>query len=176
MLTIVTGGTNPDSKGILETQKILADRLNNFSEYAKENDVSLALEPLNPMFGGNRTVLMTAQDAVNVCEIVGAENLGLAIDVYHVWWDTTLEQTLNSTDVPILGYHICDWLEDTSDMLLDRGMMGDGVADLREIRRIVEEAGYVGYCEVEIFSSEHWWQEDPAHVLDVIVQRYKSLC
>ena len=100
VLTIVTGGTNPDSKGILETQKILADRLNNFSEYAKENDVSLALEPLNPMFGGNRTVLMTAQDAVNVCEIVGAENLGLAIDVYHVWWDTTLEQTLNSTDVP----------------------------------------------------------------------------
>jgi len=176
VLTIVTGGTNPDSKGVLETQKILADRLNNFSEYAKENDVRLALEPLNPMFGGNRTVLMTAQDAVNVCEIVGAENLGLAIDVYHVWWDTTLEQTLNSTAVPIFGYHICDWLEDTSDMLLDRGMMGDGVADLREIRRIVEGAGYTGYCEVEIFSSEHWWQEDPGQVLDTIVQRYKSLC
>ena len=108
--------------------------------------------------------------------MVDTENLGLAIDVYHVWWDATLEQTLKSTEVPILGYHICDWLEDTSDMLLDRGMMGDGVADLREIRRIVEEAGYVGYCEVEIFPSEHWWQEDPAHVLDVIVQRYKSLC
>ena len=176
VLTIVTGGTNPGSKGIVESQKFLADRLSKFSEYAKENDVSLALEPLNPMFGGNRTVLMTAQDAVNVCEIVGAENLGLAIDVYHVWWDTTLEQTLNSTDVPILGYHICDWLEDTSDMLLDRGMMGDGVADLREVRRIVEATGYAGYCEVEIFSSEHWWQEDPAHVLDTIVKRYKSVC
>jgi sugar phosphate isomerase/epimerase len=176
VLTIVTGGTNPGSKGILETQKILADRLSNFSEYAKDNDVSLALEPLNPMFGGNRTVLMTAQDAIHVCNMVGAENLGLAIDVYHVWWDSTLEQTLNSTDVPILGYHICDWLEDTSDMLLDRGMMGDGVADLREVRRIVEATGYAGYCEVEIFSSEHWWQEDPAHVLDTIVKRYKSVC
>jgi sugar phosphate isomerase/epimerase len=87
-----------------------------------------------------------------------------------------LEETLKSTDVPILGFHINDWLEDTKDMLLDRGMMGDGVADLRDIRRIVESTGYLGYCEVEIFSSEHWWQEDPAHVLDTIVQRYKSLC
>jgi len=176
VLTIVTGGTNPGSKGILETQKFLAERLSKFADYAKQQDVSLALEPMNPMFGGNRTVLMTAQDAVNVCNMVCAENLGLAIDIYHVWWDAKLEETLKSTDVPILGFHINDWLEDTKDMLLDRGMMGDGVADLRDIRRIVESTGYLGYCEVEIFSSEHWWQEDPAHVLDTIVQRYKSLC
>jgi len=176
VLTIVTGGTNPGSKGIVETQKILAERLCNFAEYAQQYGVSLAVEPLNPMFGGNRTVLMTTQDAVHVCNMVSAENLGLAIDVYHVWWDATLEATLASTDVPILGYHICDWLEDTKDMLLDRGMMGDGVADLRDIRRIVEATGYVGYCEVEIFSSDHWWQKDPTHVLDTIVQRYKSLC
>ena len=176
VLTIVTGGTNPGSKGIVESQKILAERLCNFAEYAQQYGVSLAVEPLNPMFGGNRTVLMTTQDAVHVCNMVSAENLGLAIDVYHVWWDATLEATLASTDVPILGYHICDWLEDTKDMLLDRGMMGDGVADLRDIRRIVEATGYVGYCEVEIFSSDHWWQKDPTHVLDTIVQRYKSLC
>lgn len=176
VLTIVTGGTNPGSKGIVETQKILAERLCNFAEYAQQYGVSLAVEPLNPMFGGNRTVLMTTQDAVHVCNMVSAENLGLAIDVYHVWWDATLEATLTRTDVPILGYHICDWLEDTKDMLLDRGMMGDGVADLRDIRRIVEATGYVGYCEVEIFSSDHWWQKDPTHVLDTIVQRYKSLC
>ena len=176
VLTIVTGGTNPGSKGIVETQKILAERLCNFAEYAQQYGVSLAVEPLNPMFGGNRTVLMTTQDAVHVCNMVSAENLGLAIDVYHVWWDATLEATLASTDVPILGYHICDWLEDTKDMLLDRGMMGDGVADLRDIRRIVEATGYVGYCEVEIFSSDHWWQKDPTHVLDTIVERYKSLC
>ena len=176
VLTIVTGGTNPGSKGIVETQKILAERLCNFAEYAQQYGVSLAVEPLNPMFGGNRTVLMTTQDAVHVCNMVSAENLGLAIDVYHVWWDATLEATLASTDVPILAYYICDWLEDTKDMLLDRGMMGDGVADLRDIRRIVEATGYVGYCEVEIFSSDHWWQKDPTHVLDTIVQRYKSLC
>ncbi len=176
VLTIVTGGTQPDSKGILDSQKRLADRVARIAGYAAGQGVSLALEPLNPMFGGNRTCIFTVADALAVCDAVGAENLGVAVDVYHVWWDRTLAASLRQAQGRILGYHLCDWLENTRDMLLDRGMMGDGVADLRAIRAAVEGAGYAGPCEVEIFSGQDWWRRDPAEVLDVIVDRFRRFC
>lgn len=176
VLTIVTGGTEPGTKGLAETQKRLAERLAPACAYAAERGVRLALEPLNPMFGGNRTCLMTVREAHEVCLRVGAPNLGIAVDVYHVWWDTTLAESLRAARGLILGYHLCDWLETTRDMLLDRGMMGDGVADLRAIRAAVEAAGYAGLCEVEIFSAADWWRRDPAEVLDVMVQRFRSVC
>ncbi|MFO1140685.1 MAG: sugar phosphate isomerase/epimerase family protein [Paracoccus sp. (in: a-proteobacteria)] len=176
VLTIVTGGTQPDSKGILDSQKRLADRVARIAGYAAERGVALALEPLNPMFGGNRTCIFTVADALAVCDAVGAENLGVAVDVYHVWWDRTLAASLRQAQGRILGYHLCDWLENTRDMLLDRGMMGDGVADLRAIRAAVEGAGYAGPCEVEIFSGQDWWRRDPAEVLDVIVDRFRRFC
>lgn len=177
VLTIVTGGTEPGTKGVLETQKILADRVATLAPYAAERGVRLALEPLNPMFGGNRTCLMTVRDAVSVCDWIGDANVGVAVDVYHVWWDTTLADSLRAAGRDrILGYHLCDWLEDTSDMLLDRGMMGDGVADLRAIRAAVEAAGYRGPCEVEIFSAANWWRRDPNDVLDAIVDRFRTVC
>jgi sugar phosphate isomerase/epimerase len=176
VLTIVTGGTEPGTKGVLESQKILADRLASLAPYAAERGVRLALEPLNPMFGGNRTVLMTVRDALNVCEAVGAPNVGVAVDVYHVWWDSTLRDSCAAAGDRILGYHLCDWLETTRDMLLDRGMMGDGVADLRGIRAAVEDAGYAGACEVEVFSAADWWLRDPDEVLDVMVERFRAVC
>jgi sugar phosphate isomerase/epimerase len=177
VLTIVTGGTDPGTKGVAETQKRLADRVAGLAPYAAERGVSLALEPLNPMFGGNRTCLFTVADALAVADAVGAPNVGIAVDVYHVWWDTQLSASLAAARGRLLGYHLCDWLENTSHMLLDRGMMGDGVADLHAIRRAVEDsAGYTGLCEVEIFSAENWWKRDPAEVLDVIVDRFRRCC
>lgn len=177
VLTIVTGGTEPGSKGVLESQKILAERVASIADYAAELDVRLALEPLNPMFGGNRTVLMTVSDAVRVCDWVGASNVGIAVDVYHVWWDTMLAQGLKAAGADrIYGFHLCDWLEETRDMLLDRGMMGDGVADLKGLRAMVEAAGYNGACEVEIFSSRDWWLRKPADVLDTIAARFREVC
>ena len=176
VLTIVTGGTEPGTKGILESQRILADRLTQLAPYAADRGIKLALEPLNPMFGGNRTCLMTVRDALRVCDMVDAPNIGIAVDVYHVWWDTTLAQSCAEAGERILGFHLCDWLENTSDMLLDRGMMGDGVADLRAIRRAVEDAGYKGVCEVEIFSAENWWKRDPNEVLDTTIERFRNHC
>ena len=76
----------------------------------------------------------------------------------------------------IFGYHLCDWLAETRDILLDRGMMGDGVADLRGIRAAVEGAGYAGPCEVEVFSAANWWKRDPEDVLATIVARYRAVC
>ncbi|MBO9479148.1 sugar phosphate isomerase/epimerase [Shimia sp. R11_0] len=177
VLTIVTGGPEPGTKGVIESQKILADRVARAADYAAERNVKLALEPLNPATAGNRTCIMTAADALNVCDAVGAANVGIAIDVYHVWWDTTLAETLSQrAKGRILGYHLCDWLADTADVLLDRGMMGDGVADLKALRAAVESAGYTGLCEVEIFSANNWWQHAPEEVLDTIVERFRSYC
>ena len=144
--------------------------------YAAERNVKLALEPLNPMYGGNRTCLMTVRDAARVCAAVNTPNVGIAVDVYHVWWDTTLAESLTEARGRILGFHLCDWREVTRDMLLDRAMMGDGVADLKAIRTAVEAAGYSGACEVEIFSASDWWQRDPNEVLDTMIARFRTVC
>ena len=176
VLTIVTGGTDPGTKGLAETQKRLADRVATLAPHAAAAGVSLAIEPLNPMFGGNRTCLFTVAEALALCDAIAAPNVGTAVDVYHVWWDTTLADSLAKAKGRILGYHLCDWLETTTDMLLGRGMMGDGVADLRAIRAAVEGTGYNGPCEVEVFSAATWWQRDPGDVLDVMVDRFRRLC
>jgi sugar phosphate isomerase/epimerase len=176
VLTVVTGGTEPGTRSLDDSIKRLAERVALLAPYAAERGVSLALEPLNPMFGGNRTCLFTVADAHEVCKLVHAPNVGIAVDVYHVWWDRELAKSLHQARGLVLGYHLCDWLEDTRHLLLDRGMMGDGVADLRAIRSAVEAAGYEGLCEVEVFSAENWWKRDPAEVLDVIVDRFRRFC
>ncbi|MFK7764332.1 MAG: sugar phosphate isomerase/epimerase family protein [Roseobacter sp.] len=176
VLTVVTGGTQPDTKGIWESQKILAERVAVLAPYAAKRGVNLALEPLNPMFGGNRTCIFTVQDALNICELVSAPNVGIAVDVYHVWWDSALAESCAKAGTRILSFHLCDWLENTQDMLLGRGMMGDGIADLKSIRCAVENAGYNGLCEVEIFSADIWWRKDPEAVLDCMVKRFRTTC
>ncbi len=177
VLTVVVGGVHPGTKGTAESLKILTERLGEIVPYAAGHGVKLALEPLNPVYAGNRSCLTTVRDAVDICDAIGAPNLGIAVDVYHVWWVNDLDTQLKRAGAGrIFGYHLCDWLADTHDVLLDRGMMGDGFADLRAIRNSVESAGYAGPCEVEIFSAQNWWKRDPGEVLDVMVERFRTLC
>jgi sugar phosphate isomerase/epimerase len=177
VLTIVVGGVHPGTKGVSDSLKVVADRVAEIAPYAHERNVKLALEPLNPVYAGNRSCLTTVRDALDICDRVAAPNLGIAVDVYHVWWDTALAAELRRAGPDrIFGYHLCDWLADTRDVLLDRGMMGDGVADLKAIRASVEDAGYAGPCEVEIFSANNWWKREPGEVLDVMVERFRTLC
>jgi sugar phosphate isomerase/epimerase len=177
VLTIVTGGVEPGTKGLSESLKLVADRVGEAAPYAAAAGVRLALEPLHPVYGGDRSCLTTVRDAVDLCLRIGSDNVGIAVDVYHVWWDTSLAAELKRAGPGmIFGYHICDWLAETRDVLLDRGMMGDGVADLKAIRSAVEAAGYDGPCEVEIFSANHWWKRDPGEVLDTCVERYRTVC
>ena len=128
------------------------------------------------MYGGDRSCLNTVRDALDMCDEIGAPNLGIAIDIYHVWWDSDLARQLMRAQHRILGLHLCDWLADTTDILLDRGMMGDGIADIRAIRAQAEAAGYVGPLEVEIFSAGNWWRRDPNEVLDIMITRFGEAC
>lgn len=101
--------------------------------------------------------------------------LGVALDIYHVWWDPKLQQQIaRAGRERLLAYHVCDWLTPTRDLLSDRGMMGDGVVELKKIRGWVEDAGFAGFSEVEIFSNLDWWQRPGAETLDVCIERHKQ--
>jgi sugar phosphate isomerase/epimerase len=177
VLTIVVGGVEPGTKGIAESLKRVAETVTDMAPVAAERNVRLALEPLNPVYGGDRSCLVTLRDAVDLCEKIDHPAVGVAVDVYHIWWDRSIAGEFQRAGKDrILGYHLCDWLADTSDVLLDRGMMGDGVADLKAIRSAVESAGYEGFCEVEIFSANNWWKRPPRQVLQTCIERFRSVC
>lgn len=176
-LTIVVGGVDPECRSIGESLGKVEEIVATAADHAASGGVKLALEPLHPVYAADRSCLTTVRDAVNICNRLDHSHVGLAVDVYHVWWDLSLGEELERiASGKILGFHLCDWLANTKDVLLDRGMMGDGVADIQGLRRVVECAGYAGLCEVEIFSAKDWWRRDPDEVLDIIVERVRQCC
>ncbi len=146
-------------------------------DYARTVGMPLAIEPLHPMQAADRACVNTLEHALDLCDALDPGRtgaLGVALDAYHVWWDPKLAgQIARAGADRLLAYHVCDWLTPTRDLLNDRGMMGDGVIELRKLRALVEAAGYRGAIEVEIFSNA-WWSESMATVLDTCVARFKS--
>jgi sugar phosphate isomerase/epimerase len=180
-LVLVVGGLLPGSKDLkLARQKILEGIAKILPE-ARKAGIPLAIEPLHPMQAPERACINTLEQALDVCDALGDDGrsaqcaLGVAVDVYHVWWDPKLEQQIRRAGKRILAYHICDWLVPTRDLLNDRGMMGDGVIDLKLIRTWIEAAGYSGFHEVEIFSELDWWKRDPDEVLQTCKDRYAKV-
>ena len=138
----------------------------------------LAIEPLHPMYAADRACINTMEQALDVCDELDptqSEALGVALDVYHCWWDPKLQQQIaRAGKARLLAFHVCDWLTPTTDLLNDRGMMGDGVIDIPRIRGWIEAQGFDGYSEVEIFSTGNWWQRDAGEVLDTCIARHKE--
>jgi sugar phosphate isomerase/epimerase len=144
-------------------------------EHSRNVGLPLALEPLHPMYAADRACINTLAQALDLCDTLG-EGLGVIADVCHVWWDPELEaQIARAGKERILGYHVSDWLVPTTDLLLDRGMMGDGVIDLPHIRSHVESAVYEGFTEVEIMSERDWWRRDPDEVMATCLERMATL-
>ena len=147
-------------------------------EYATSVGVPLAIEPLHPMQAAERACINTLEQALDLCDELDAARsgaLGVAVDLYHVWWDPKLAaQIVRAGADRLMAYHVCDWLAPTRDLLNDRGMMGDGVIELKKCRRWMEEVGYAGYSEVEIFS-DTWWNKPGEEVLDTCIARHKSV-
>ncbi len=174
VLTIVVGGVEPGTKGIRPSLDLVTDRLQPLCELAADHGVRLALEPLHPIYAADRCCLVTAKDAIDICEAIDSSTLGIAIDAYHVWWDTQLAHQLRRLPPErLFGFHVCDWLRNQADPLLDRGMMGDGVIDLPQLAELVWDHGYRAFVEVEIFSSNSWWKRPVGEVLDRVVDAYR---
>jgi sugar phosphate isomerase/epimerase len=147
-------------------------------EYARQVGMPLAIEPLHPMQAADRACVNTLEHALDLCDELDPDRtgaLGVALDVYHVWWDPKLEaQIARAGRERLLAFHVCDWLVPTRDLVSDRGMMGDGVIDIPRIRRWVEAAGFEGFAEVEIFSELDWWQRPGDVVLDTCIERHRT--
>lgn len=174
-LVLVVGGLPKTSRDIGAARQMVADGIGRILPYARANKMPLAIEPLHPMYAADRACVNTLAQALDLCEWLG-DGVGVAIDAYHVWWDPELEAQIARAGAGrhILAYHICDWLVPTRDLLLDRGMMGDGVIDLPRLRASVEKAGYTGYVEVEIFSASDWWTRPGDEVLRTCIDRFRN--
>ncbi|HET6221208.1 MAG TPA: sugar phosphate isomerase/epimerase family protein [Dongiaceae bacterium] len=170
-------GSTP-SKDLLGARKMIEDGIAELLAHARQARLPLALEPLHPMYAADRAAVNTLAQALDVADRLdpGGRALGVAVDVYHTWWDPDLYAGIARAgrDHRLLAYHVCDWLVPTKDMLNDRGMMGDGVVDLRRIRQAVENADYTGLIEAEIFS-DYWWAQPMDRVLATCVERYHSV-
>ena len=176
-LVLVVGGLPAGSKDIAGARQQVKDGIAQLLDYARPAGMKLAIEPLHPMYAADRACVNTLGQANALCAALG-EGVGVAVDVYHVWWDPALEREIARAGQAGLlhAFHVCDWLVPTRDLLTDRGMMGDGVIDLPRIRAWIEGAGYGGTVEVEIFSAENWWKRDADEVLRICKERYASVC
>ncbi|HYP70313.1 MAG TPA: sugar phosphate isomerase/epimerase family protein, partial [Variovorax sp.] len=183
-LVLVVGGLpgalagNAAYKDIGRARNEVRDGIAASLEYAREVGMPLAIEPLHPMQAADRACINTLEQALDICDELDASRsgmLGVALDVYHVWWDPKLAQQIERAGKErLLAYHVCDWLTPTRDLLNDRGMMGDGVIELKKIRGWVEAAGYAGYSEVEIFSTQDWWQRSGDETLATCIERHMA--
>jgi sugar phosphate isomerase/epimerase len=176
-LVLVVGGLPDGSRDIAAARGMVTDGIAAILPHAKASGVRIAIEPLHPMYAADRACVNTIDQALDICEDLG-ETVGVAVDVYHVWWDPNLANAIARAGrmKRIFAHHICDWLVPTKDMLLDRGMMGDGVIDLPAIRKLIEDAGFFGPQEVEIFSQDNWWKRDGDEVLAIIKERVATVC
>lgn len=141
--------------------------------HAEKKGVILAIEPLHPMYAGDRSAINTLEQANDLAEYFNSPWVGVAVDVYHLWWDPDLQNQVKrcGANGNLSAFHICDWRVPTIDMLNDRGLMGEGCINIKEIRGWVEEAGFNGFNEVEIFSTR-LWQQDPDDFLNRITDAY----
>jgi sugar phosphate isomerase/epimerase len=169
-LVMVCGGLPAGSKDIEGARQMVRDGLETILPEARAAGVTLGLEPLHPMTCADRSVLSTLGQALDLCTALG-DGVGVVLDVYHVWWDPELRRQMLRAAGKIAGFHICDWLVPTTDLVFDRGMPGDGVIDISGISQMVSAAGYDGFVEVELLS-RRWWAEEPDEVLRIMKERH----
>ena len=184
-LVLVVGGLPGALHGQAEHKNIAGARaqvlegIAKLLPYAQDCGMPLAIEPLHPMYAADRACVNTMAQALDICDTLDPGRsgaLGVALDVYHVWWDPDLQaQIKRAGPERLLAFHVCDWLTPTTDLLNDRGMMGDGIIDIPLIRGWVEAQGFAGYSEVEIFSTQNWWLKDGRETLGTCIARHCSV-
>jgi len=166
------------SRDIAAARAQVEDVLAELMDYTRAAQMPLAIEPLHPAYAADRACVNTTKQALDICDRLDPGRtgaLGVALDVYHIWWDPELlPQIVRAGKDRLLAFHVCDWLVPTRDILNDRGMMGDGVIDIKSVRGGVEAQGFAGYSEIEIFSND-WWAKPIDEVLRTCIERHRSV-
>ena len=169
---VLVCGAKPELS-LVENRKHITEGIASLVDYASKVGVKLSIEPLHPMYADCRSAVNTIGQCNDMLDRICDEWVGIAADVYHIWWDPTLEQEVKRAGKRIIGFHVCDWMTPTADMLNDRGLMGEGCIDNRGIRQLVETAaGFADWIEVEVFSTRHW-ATDQDDYLEKIISAYK---
>ena len=177
VFVMVVGSLPEQSKDIEGARQQVRDACSELLEHGRSLGVKIGLEPLHPVYAADRSCLTLLSEALDWCDSIEGPaadpQIGSIIDCYHVWWDPNMKRDIARAgrDKRIFGFHVCDWLVPTTDILNDRGMMGDGVIDIRAIRSAIEAAGYDGPVEVEIFSAANWWKRPMLETLQVCKDR-----
>ncbi|MDB4618279.1 sugar phosphate isomerase/epimerase [Akkermansiaceae bacterium] len=173
-LVLVCGATPGQTPE--ENYHQIRDGIGAIADHAQSFGVRLLVEPLHPVYAGDRSGIPSLQVANKLCAELGHPNVGIALDVYHVWWELDLAQQINiaAQNGWLDAYHICDFKPDQEHLLLDRGIMGEGCIRLDHIDKLMSEAGFDGFREVEIFSSK-WWAKDQNEYLDTILHSYDQI-
>ncbi len=171
---VLVCGADP-TQSLEDSRKQIKEGIETILPQAKAAGIKLAIEPLHPMYADTRSAINTLAQANDMAEQINSSYVGVAVDVYHLWWDPSLEQEIKrcGENDHLLAFHICDWNSPTVDILLDRGLMGDGCIPVNKIRSWVEATGFSGFYEVEIFSNKYW-QQDQSHFLKKIIKAYKE--
>lgn len=175
MIVLVCGAV--PGQPLAESRKQIADGIAAVLPLAEEHGIRLAIEPLHPMYADDRSAVNTMASANAICDLLDHPLVGIAADVYHIWWDPDLAEQIRITGEKdrLFAFHLCDWMTPTTDLLNDRGLMGEGCIDLKGIRAMVEATGFTGFNEVEIFS-KRWWSADQDEFLARIQQAYLEHC
>ncbi|MBP3963986.1 sugar phosphate isomerase/epimerase [Paenibacillus sp. DLE-14] len=169
-ILVLVCGPAPD-KDIAAARLMVEEGIAELVPYAESHGITLGIEPLHPMYAAERSVINLLSQANEIAERYRPNQVGVVVDVFHVWWDPALYEQIARAAGRIVGYHVSDWIVPTPDLLMGRGMMGDGVIDLRRIRKAVEAAGYNGPIEVEIFNKAIW-ELDGDESLALMKHRY----
>ncbi|WP_371096692.1 sugar phosphate isomerase/epimerase family protein [Streptomyces sanglieri] len=173
-LVLVSGGLPEDSKDLHGARERIADALAELAPYAAERGVRLAIEPLHPMFASDRCVVSTLSQALDIAERFPADQVGVVVDTYHIWWDDQAPAQIARAGAGgrIHSFQLADWITPLpAGVLLGRGQLGDGAVDFRSFRSLVEATGFDGPIEVEIFN-EALWARDGSEVLAEVAARY----
>ncbi|MGX1503754.1 UNVERIFIED_CONTAM: sugar phosphate isomerase/epimerase [Streptomyces graminofaciens] len=173
-LVMVSGGLPPGSRDLVAARERIADALSVLAPYAAERGVRLAIEPLHPMFASDRCVVSTLDQALDLAERFPADQVGVVVDTYHIWWDDRAPAAVARAGATgrIHSFQLADWTTPLpAGVLNGRGQLGDGAIDMREWRERVESAGWTGFIEVELFN-DGLWVRDGVEVLEETAGRF----
>jgi sugar phosphate isomerase/epimerase len=171
-LLVLVNGPAPD-RDLDAARKMVVDGIGAVVDHATKCGVRLGIEPLHPMFAADRSVVVTMGQANEMASKFGAGQVGLVVDVYHIWWDPQVYVEIARAAERIFAFHVSDWIVPTPDFLMGRGMMGDGVIEIRRLRDAAQAAGYSGPIEVEIFN-EALWSLSADEIMRRTVERFRE--